>query len=475
MAYSFYFYDLETTSGNPRDGRIMQFAGQRTDNNLKPVGDADDILVKLADDVLPEPDAILVHKITPQKVVENGITEAEFAKYFQDKIATRDTIFVGYNNIRFDDEFMRRVCYRNFYDPYQWHWKDGNSRWDLLDPIRMMRALRPEGLKWPQVDGKPTVKLELMARENGLLHENAHDALSDVKALIQLAQKFKTSQPKLFEYLLNARSKKVVSELANSGDPFIYTSGKYSSDYEKTTAVYTLFKHPRREAAIVYNLRDDPNEWFEKKTEDLVKHWTAKYGDDIKSLPVKTLMLNKCPAVAPIGVCDSDSRKRIKLDLKIVEENLKKLKNNYEFIDKLKEALDIIEKAQQTKLNLDESVDDQIYDGFWSDTDQRDLTMIRKTDPSELENKTSQLKNKRIRQMVPLYLARNFSAILSNEAREKWEEHRKKVFYDRGDNSRFARFSKRMQELSKAGLSSEQEYLLTELQLYAESILPEPD
>ncbi len=474
MAQTFYFYDLETSSGSPRDGRIMQFAGQRTDENLEIIGEPDNILVRLADDVIPEPDAVLVHKITPQRAQTEGITEAEFAKFFQEKIATADTVFVGYNNIRFDDEFMRRVCYRTFYDPYQWHWKDGKSRWDLLDAMRMMRALRPEGLKWPMLDGKPTVKLELMAKENDLLHENAHDALSDVQALIQLAQKFKSSQPKLFGYLLNARSKKAVSSLVSSGEPFVYTSGKYSSEYDKTTVVYPLFAHPRREAAIVYNLRENPEKWFNKPAEELVKHWQVRYGDDIERLPVKTLQFNKCPAVAPMGVLDEESQDRLSVDLEEISKNLSIIKSNQNFISELEKALDIIENAQQTKLSLDDSVDNKIYDEFWVDSDQRELQLIRAAEPNEISGLITTVKNQRIRDMIPLYIARNFPNVLDSEQREKWEEHRQKVFYGGGEKSRFSKFSKRMQELGKSKLNSEQEYLLTELQLYAESVLPEP-
>ncbi|MDO8265493.1 MAG: exodeoxyribonuclease I, partial [Candidatus Saccharibacteria bacterium] len=224
---NFYFYDLETSSGSPRTGRVMQFAGQRTNEDLEPIGEPDNLLVKLADDILPEPDAILVHKITPQQTLSDGISEAEFAEFFYEKVALKDTVFVGYNNIRFDDEFMRAVCFRTFHDPYEWHWKDGRGRWDLLDAIRMMRALRPDGMEWPFIDGKPTVKLEEMAKANGLLHENAHDALSDVLALIALASKFKNAQPKLFNYLLSARDKKGVAKIVEAGEPFVYTSGKY--------------------------------------------------------------------------------------------------------------------------------------------------------------------------------------------------------------------------------------------------------
>ena len=472
---TFYFYDLETTSGNPRDGRIMQFAGQRTDEHLQPIGEPDDLLVKLSDDTLPEPDAILVHKITPQQAMQDGLTEKQFVDYFQKKLALQGTVFVGYNNIRFDDEFMRRICYRTFYDPYQWHWKDGRGRWDLLDAMRMMRALRPEGLKWPMLKDKPSVKLELMAKENGLLHENAHNAMSDVIALIQLAQKFKESQPKLFNYLVEMRDKRKVAKLVLAGDPFVYTSGKLSSEFDKTTLVQTLFKHPRRDGAIVYDLREDPTSWFGKSVEELVKHWTVKWGDDTERLPAKVMQFNKCPAVAPAAVLDDSSKNRIKLDTAITDNNLQLLNSNPEFADKLKQALDIIENEQQSRLELDVQVDSQIYDGFWSDNDQAEMMRVRNADPDQLGPLVEQVVNPRIRDMIPLYKARNYPKQLTDEERAAWEVHRTKALTGGGERSKMARFYARMQELSAGKLTEDQQYLLTELQLYAESIIPVPD
>jgi len=475
-SFSFYFYDLETTSGSPRNGRIMQFAGQRTDENLEPVGEPDNIIIKLADDVLPEPDAILVHRISPQKTLEEGITEAEFIKYFQSDIATPGTVFVGFNNIRFDDEFMRRVCYRTFFDPYQWHWKDGRSRWDLLDPIRMMRALRPEGLKWPMIDGKPTVKLELMAKENGLLHENAHDALSDVVALIELAQRFKNAQPKLFSYLVSMRDKKAVAELVLSKQMFLYSSGKYSAKYEKTTVVQLLFKHPRRDSAVIYDLRHDPTKWLDMTEAELLKHWQVRYGDDMEPLPVKIIQFNRCPAVAPLVVLDDKSKKRIKIDLEKIEKNRKKLSAHPDFSEKLTKVLDIMEKEQQTRLDLDDSVDNQLYDGFWGNDDQAELLQVRSASPDELSELSTKIRNKRIRQMIPLYKARNFPASLSAEERQQWEQHRVKILLAGGESSVVAKFGKRLQEIAKTRkLTSDDEYLLTELQLYAEGVIPEQE
>ncbi|HMT18602.1 MAG TPA: exodeoxyribonuclease I [Candidatus Saccharibacteria bacterium] len=473
---TFYFYDLETSSGSPRGGRIMQFAGQRTNDLLEPIGEPDNILVKLADDIIPEPDAILVHGITPQQTLQEGISEAKFAAYFHDKVAEPRTIFVGFNNIRFDDEFMRYMCYRTFYDPYQWHWKDGRGRWDLLDAFRMMRALRPDGLIWPMTaEGKPTVKLEELAKVNKVVHENAHDALSDVLALIELARKFKQAQPKLFEYLLLARDKKHVARLVESGDPFVYTSGKYDSEFEKTTLVKSVLKHPRREAAIVYDLRFDPARWINKPIEELVKHWSVRYGDELEPLPVKTLQYNRCPAIAPLTVLNEASKERIGYTDAFLRHSAL-IDEHPAFIQKLQEALDILEHKQQMTLLPEPNVDSQLYDGFWTPQDQGEMINIRMSAPNLLSELQSTIKNKRLREMIPLYKARNYQALLTPEEHEQWESHRRVSFFRGGEKSVISKVSKRLEEIVKTRkLTKRDDYLLSELQLYIESILPEPE
>lgn len=211
---TFFWYDLETSGTDPRNDRIMQFAGQRTTLTLEPVGEPVNVLIRLSEDILPQPDAILITGITPQMTLADGITEPEFLQLFTKEVAIKGTIFVGFNSVRFDDEFMRFLHYRNFYDAYGWQWRDGRGKWDLLDVIRMLRALRPEGIEWPSDEnGKSTNRLELLTKANGLDHEAAHDALSDVQASIALAKLVREKQPKLFEYLLMMRDKKRVAEL----------------------------------------------------------------------------------------------------------------------------------------------------------------------------------------------------------------------------------------------------------------------
>ncbi len=481
MAASFFFYDLETSGFDPRAARIMQFAGQRTDMNFIPIGDPVNMLIKLTPDVLPDPDAVLVTGITPQATLENGVTEAEFLRTFHESVYQPDTIFLGYNSIRFDDEFMRHLLYRNFYDAYRWQWSDGCSRWDLLDVARMTRALRPEGIKWPfGSDGAPSNRLELLTSINGLDHANAHDALADVNATIALSKLIKDKQPKLFEYLLDIRDKKRVKALVEGGQPFVYTSGAYPSENEKTTVAIKVAADPKNQGALVYDLRHDPAELAKLSVKQLADRWRWRKdrSRDEPEMPVKTLRFNRCPAVAPLSVLDQASQERIHLDTKTVEANRQKLAQLPELGQQLAEARKLLdgERQQASLLGNEHMVDGQLYDGFLDSRDTDAMAAVHAAGAEGLAALDPQFHDTRLSALLPLYKARNFPAILTNEEREVWEAFRTHRLLGGGPKSRLAKYFERLQTLAASvGMTRAKQYLLEELRLYAESVAPADD
>lgn len=468
----------------------MQFAGQRTDMDLNPMGEPDNILVKMSDDVLPQPDAIMVTGITPQTTRTGGISEPEFCKYLVEQIATENTIMVGFNNLRFDNEFIRFTLWRNFYDAYEWSWKNGCSTWDLLDVVRMTRALRPAGIKWPFApDSKPSNRLELLSAVNKLKHANAHDALSDVDATIDVARLIKTKQPKLFDYLLNHRGKNSVAPLVTSGQPFIYTSGRYPAEWEKTTVAVMAAPHPDKNAALVYDLRIDPDEFKDFSPAELAERWTARghstlrdapSGSDSKSedaayFPIKQLAYNKCPAVAgDLRVIDKATEARLDLHMDTIANHLAKLQKLEDFGDKLVAAIEIMNKPYQQTMVVDEArVDGALYDGFINDADKSKMGVVRAADTAGLADLHLDFADERLKSLLPLYKARNFPTSLSQEEQTWWEEFKKRRLMDGDEKSRAAGYFKRLGELAEQpGLSAEQKYLLEELQLYGQSVLP---
>lgn len=453
----------------------MQFAGQRTDMDLNLLGEQDNFLIKLTPDVLPDPEAILITGITPQQTISEGINEAEFLKYFSKNIFNPDTIMVGFNNVRFDDEFMRYTFWRNFYDSYEWQWRDGCSRWDILDVARATRALRPEGIHWPFAsDGKPINRLEYLTKINNLEHSSAHSADSDVTAVIEIARLIKLKQPRIFDYLLNIRSKDKVAALVNAGDPFIYTSGRYSAHQLHTTAVVKLADCPNRGGAIVYDLRLDPDKFINLSPAALAELWSAR-GKDAAYFPVKSLIFNKCPAIAPLSVLDKSSANRLQIDKATAKIYRDKIDRAAGFRESIVKAYELIKKSYQTNLvpNL-LTVDEQLYNGFINDEDKIKTSMVRVAGPTELSKLDIKFNDERLNYLLPLYKARNYPKILSSEERAEWEKFRKLKLLSGDESSKLARYFNKLNELgSNPKLSDDKKYLLEELSLYGQSIMPD--
>lgn len=469
---TFYFYDLETSGFNPRRDRIMQFAGQRTDMELKPIGKPDNVLIKMTPDVLPEPGAVLVHGITPQKTMAEGISEAQFCKYLAAQVSTPNTIIVGYNNVRFDNDFIRFTLWRNFHDAYEWSWKDGRGTWDLLDVVRMTRALRPEGLKWPFApDGQPTNSLEYLSAVNKLDHADAHDAMSDVKVLITLARLLKQKQPKLFDYLLNIRSKDKVRPLVTKAEPLIYTSGRYPAEFERTAAVAMVAERPDKSGALVYDLRIDPDEFASLSAAELAERW-ADRAENAPYFPVKELKYNRCPAVAPLSVLNSTSLKRLKVHKEIIEAHFKELQKAKGFGDKLIEALDKMWPARQPEMVVDQQkVDGQLYDEFIKNQDRPKMSVVRTARPNELAKIVLDFQDQRLKALFPLYKARNFPEVLTPAEKQAWEDFRRQKLVGSGQSDRFFN---QLEELGQTpGLDSKKQSLLKDLGDYAKSVIPE--
>lgn len=471
MSKTYFFYDLETSGLNPRQDRIMQFAGQRTTLELEPVGEPYNILVKLNDDTLPNPDALMVTGITPQSTQADGYTEAEFAKLLMDEIFTEDTITVGFNNIRFDDEFIRAFFWRNFYDPYEWCWRDGRSRWDMLDVVRMTRALRPDGIEWPEIDGKEVNKLELITKLNGIDHFKAHDALSDVEALIAVTKLIKEKQPQLYLHLLDFRDKKKVQELISLENkrPFVYVSGRYVG-FHKATVAFPLTMG-RNGNIVVYDLRYDPTPFLQKSAKELgailYAPWDERQKEGFQSLPVKELQYNRAPAVAPLGVLErEDGWERIELSEDLITKHRNMLLSVPSFAENIRSLYE-----GRSEFPKESDPEAQLYDGFVADVDKLRIDTVRNASAKDLADLHPEFVDERLSPLLLHYKARNYPTSLAEDEVASWEQWR-------GDHIRkqLTPFVSRLQEFAKTYAGDDaKEYILQELQLWAESIVPFED
>jgi exodeoxyribonuclease-1 len=472
-----YWHDYETSGTDPRYDRPMQFAGIRTDEDLNIIGEPLMIYCKPAGDFLPHPQAALVTGLTPQQAEKDGLNEAEFIRRIHDELAEAGTCGVGYNSLRFDDEFTRFTLFRNFYDAYAREWQNGNSRWDIIDMVRLTRALRPEGINWPdREDGKPSFRLEDLTAANDIEHSGAHDALADVYATIAIAKLIKNAQPKLYDFVFNHRRKHDVSPLLNLHErkPVLHVSRMYPGEYCATALVVPLAKDPTNSnGIIVYDLRHDPSDLIHLDADTLRERMftaTQDLAEGVSRPALKTVHINKCPVIVPASTLDDAAAERLQIDRAAHDEHLAMLNA----------AGDLSAKLQQifTKPDYGDIADPDasLYGGgFFSDSDKRKMEVIRSAEPDMLKTLSIPFEDARLPELLFRYRARNWPESLDQEEQSVWLQHRQDRLGDQAPQAilNLPRFEAALQECREQTSDTAKLKVLDELADYANRLRSE--
>lgn len=426
---SFLFHDYETFGQHPARDRPAQFAAIRTDADFNIISEPQMFYCKPPDDYLPQPEAVLITGITPQQALAKGENEAMFARRIHALFSTAKTCVLGYNNIRFDDEVTRNLFYRNFYDPYAWSWRNGNSRWDLLDVLRACYALRPEGINWPKNDdGLPGFRLEHLTQANGISHSNAHDAMADVYATIAMAKLMKQSQPKLFAWLFAHRQKNKLAPLINVVQltPLVHVSGRLGAWRGNTSWVLPVAWHPHQQnAVIVVDLAGDIASLIGSDAGTLRQRLYTRKADlaGNSPVPLKLIHLNKCPVLAPASTLRPEDAKRIGIDRQHCLANLKTLRAYPKLRDKLLEVFSVM-----PPFPVADNVDEQLYSNMFGDADRKAMDILLEKSPQNLPALNLTFADPRIEKLLFKYRARNFPGTLDDKEQQRWLEHRRQVF-----------------------------------------------
>ncbi len=428
MAASFYWHDYETFGVDPRSDRPAQFAGQRTDADLNPVGEPLELWCRLSPDYLPQPEACGLTGIGPASVERLGIPEADFIGAIHRELAVPETCSCGYNSLRFDDEVTRCALFRNLMDPYGREWQNGNSRWDLLDVLRLARAFRPGGLAWPEdPDGTPSFRLERLTAANGIPHAEAHTALADVRATIALARKLKEAQPRLWEFALKARSKHWVRgqlEL-DRPQPLIHVSGMFKAVQGAFSLVWPLGEQPGRpNEVILWDLRHpfepfldlDPGQLRQR----IYQTSEALALQEQSRLPAKVLHLNRCPIVVrDLRMLTPEVAERYQLDPAAARARGEALEAQPAFRQRVRQAF-----AGSPLPAAPADPDFSIYGGgFFSNPDRTWMDRIGHTPPAALAALRPVFQDPRCAELFFRYRARNWPETLGPAERERWAAH----------------------------------------------------
>lgn len=421
-----FWHDYETFGTDTRRDRPIQFAGIRTNLELEVVDEPVMFYAKPPREMPPSPESCLITGITPQQAEREGLIEADFAARVHEQLAAPGTCGVGYNSLRFDDEFTRQLLYRNFFEPYGREWENGNSRWDLIDLARMCAALRPEGITWPtHEDGTPSFKLEHLASANHLQQTRAHDALSDVEALIDLARLIRVRQPRLWDWHFALRRKQRVFELLDikAMTPLVHVSSRYPASRRCLAIIAPLAIHPSRSGeVIVYDLSHDPSDLLALDAEDIIdRMFTARADlpEGVERIPLRTVHANRSPALAPLSVLKGVDVQRLQLDVDRCLAHAEQLRAAPNLGEKLRR---IFQQAAELPPPGDPEL--ALYGGFLPDSDKRLLRDVRATPPEQLGRRTFDFRDARYPDLLFRYRARNWPQTLTAEERERWDRMR---------------------------------------------------
>ncbi len=479
-ATTFYWHDYETTGADPSRDRPVQFAGLRTDADLNVLGDPLVVYARPARDLLPQPRACLVTGISPLEALEKGLPEYRFVACIHEELARPGTCGVGYNSLRFDDEVTRYALYRNFYDPYAREWQNGNSRWDIIDMVRAANALRPEGIEWPRrEDGLPSFRLEDLTTANGIAHEAAHDALSDVRATIALARLVRDRQPRLYDYVVNHRDKQSARSHLDIAamKPVLHISGMFGAARHHTALIVPLAPHPvNRNEIICFDLSADPRPLFELEAGQLRERLYTRgeaLPEGVERPGIKSVHINKCPILVTAKMADAATAERLGLDGDSCRNHLAALRDFRERHPGVLEAkLDTVFREQ--RLPPESDPERMLYGGFVPDADRRLMERVRACSARQLAAESFPFEDPRLPELLFRYRARNFPDSLSTEESARWEEFRFQRLTDpeAGASICLEAYQAEIEALlGGGGLSGAQQALLQELLEYGDSLL----
>lgn len=424
---SILWHDYETWGVSPKYDKPSQFAAIRTDLDLNIIGEPEVFYCKPVQDYLPHPMACLVTGITPQKAQSEGLIEAEFAARIHALFSVANTCVAGYNSVRFDDEVSRYLFYRNFYDPYAREYKNGNSRWDIIDMARLCYALSPDGINWPtNEEGRVSFRLELLTAANGIEHASAHDAMSDVYATIALAKLIKEKQPKLYNFVFSIRSKNEVLKHLNVFEmtPFLHTSSRISAGQRNTSWYMPIDVDPVNKNAITcVDLSKDISPLLELSAQEIKADLYTRH-DELAAegklpIPIKQVHINKCPIVAPAKVLTPERANVIGINREACLANWKIIKQN---ADSIKIKMSEVFTKDYTYLNDDP--EHALYSGeFFDYSDREKMDAIHTMQIEQLGSFPFNFTDARLDTLLFRFRARNYPNTLTVDEHVRWQLH----------------------------------------------------
>ena len=369
---NYVFYDFETCSSNVSYGQIIEAAAVLVNDNFQEL-DRFESRCKLSPGIIPEAMALLVNKTSSKMLKERNLSHYQMIRQMMDKFNQwKNSIFIGYNSLEFDEEFLRRTLFKNLEYPYLTV-TNGNERGDLLGLARAAHLYYPDCIKTPISDkNNPLFKLERLAPMNNIKHDKAHSAMGDVLASIGIAKLLYKKAPNVWKASLMTTNKDKCLQIIKEETLFC-TNFFYGGKAIPFVLTY-LCQHPWN-YAFCFDLKADPSCYFNLSIQELKKEIF-----DVKPKVMRTIKHKKHPIImnASYGI-NFDNYKQ--LGLSKLRERAELIRENKDFANKVSSILeDDIREKQELDSQLDVYAEESIYKKFATKEDSAIMPEFHKVD-----------------------------------------------------------------------------------------------
>lgn len=444
---TFLFHDYETYGKDAIKDRPSQYAAIRTDENLNIIGEDTEYYCFPQIDTIPSPIACLITGITPNNIIERSrdpvlrntvFNEYDFFKKINAQFSEPNTCVLGFNTLEFDDEVTRHGLYRNMFSPYEREWKNGCSRWDMINVVRAFAYLFPDDIKVPVLNGKPVFKLEYLGAENNLDITRAHDAVSDVYTTIALAKLIKEKQPKFWDYTFSNKGKKQVMQIVEKhNNEMLFACSSYFGYETKYIQPVFFVKQDANDNNNFIMLKmddlDNIKRLLSMDAENVQEALYAQLSEGEKRIPIHMTKINQCPILFSAEGLEANG-------VITKEEFIKNTPKYNEYLDNFKfvqenqsEIFNLITKAFASRKGFKDTVDPDIglYSEFIPTSDNPKMETfhhhIKDGQMLQYLFKRDFFTDNRLNQLSKRIIMRNFMKEMKKEITPENEANVKKV------------------------------------------------
>lgn len=424
-----YWYDYEAGGTDARSAPVMQHAAIRTDESLRFIDEPLDIYCKLHGDKLPHPQAVAITKINPLHCLMSGIPEPIFFRTILAEMSLPNTCSVGYNSMKYDEEMTRFGLWRSLLPVYKREWQNGNSKWDILNVTAGFHALYPDAMAWPINDkDKVSLKLEDLSKSAGITQENAHNALDDVKALIDWGRYIKNRAPSYWDYAYHHRTKKQLQGKIGFRQVVAIAKTMYGAESRFISPALVLGVDSKDKNKLLLVRLDDVESLRDcwRTSVDELKERLYMKKDELEAAgvsrpPLDSIKLNQAPMALSEGFLSQVPGGAENAGL--TDETLtlaQTLRNNPAFLDKLTDVM-------SSEFNSEEIADPELslYSGFQTRADEYNLDVSAGQTADAFYQSPLKWENPKLMSLWQLGRCRmsGSGVVLNDDESQLWKEH----------------------------------------------------